>query len=418
MPPTSGLARQATVFLLVLGAAVTVLDLVVVRIFTGSSYATDLDLVVIADLLALGAVLLARRDVLAGLLGACAASASVSATIAVVTRAAGDPDLPLGRLSGTLAPLASLPGTAEFGVIAVLLVLTLRQRPVGHAVLASVAAGAAAFATVRWRLERSTTLSDLVTVVLVVGLGAAVATGVFLRLLEAKRAREATATRAAERAAISRELHDVVGHAMTGIMLQAQAARLVLADRPELAANALAEIEHASADALRSMRLLVRDLRGDNEGAPLDPVAGIEAFHRLASAPPAGSTPVRLGLHPGMGALPAALLASLHRVALEAITNARRHGVDATAIDVRTTVTGASVVLQVDNDGAVVDPTRHGRGYGLVGIAERVHALGGTFTAGARPGGGWTVRAEVPLRAEPFAATPLLAPPTSLRTTP
>lgn len=417
MPHPSGLARQATVFVLVLAAVVTLLDLVVVRIFTGSRYPTDLGLVVIADLLALGAVLLARRDVLAGLLGACAASASVSAAIAVVGQAAGDANLPLGPLGGTLAPLAALPGSAEFGVIAVLLVLTVRQRPLAHAALAAVAAGGAAAATVRWRLERSTTLSDLVTLVLVVGLVAALATGIFLRLLEGKRAREAAAARTAERAAISRELHDVVGHAMTGIMLQAQAARLVLDDRPELAAHALAEIEHASADALRSMRLLVRDLRGDGERAPLDPVAGMEAFRALAGAPPAGTAPVRLALHPDTAALPAALLASLHRVALEAVTNARRHGTGAATIEVRTNVTGTSAAVQIDNDGAVVDPTNHGRGYGLLGIAERVHALGGTFAAGARAGGGWTVRAEVPLRADPVAGLPTV-PPTSLRIAP
>jgi signal transduction histidine kinase len=86
--------------------------------------------------------------------------------------------------------------------------------------------------------------------------------------------------------------------------------------------------------------------------------------------------------------------ASLHRIAIEALTNARRHGTGATAVDVAVACGPHDVTLSVTNDGAVV--TDRPRGFGLVGIAERVAALGGRFEAGPRPTGGWALTAVLP----------------------
>jgi signal transduction histidine kinase len=87
-------------------------------------------------------------------------------------------------------------------------------------------------------------------------------------------------------------------------------------------------------------------------------------------------------------------MASLHRIAIEALTNARRHANGATAVDVTVACAPQHVVLSVTNDGVVVTERR--QGFGLVGIAERVAALGGRFEAGPRPTGGWSVTAVIP----------------------
>src|SRR5690606_21285011 len=104
--------------------------------------------------------------------------------------------------------------------------------------------------------------------------------------------------------------------------------------------------------------------------------------------------PVALDLDPAADRLPGAVIASLHRITLEALTNAQRHATGATSVDVTIACEPQQVVLTVVNDGDVVTERR--QGYGLVGIAERVAALGGHLEAGPRAGGGWTVTATLP----------------------
>ena len=180
---------------------------------------------------------------------------------------------------------------------------------------------------------------------------------------------------------------------MTGIVVQAQAARLVAATRPDVTANALSSIERAGADALSSMRAMVGALRADQGDAPIAPTATLDDIRQLATS---GSIalPVVVSLDSAAERLPSSVMASLHRIAIEALTNARRHGTGATTVDVAVACGPQHVTLSVTNDGAVV--TDRQQGFGLVGIAERVAALGGHFEAGPRPTGGWAVTAVLP----------------------
>ena len=106
---------------------------------------------------------------------------------------------------------------------------------------------------------------------------------------------------------------------------------------------------------------------------------------------------MRVSIDSNASRLPAEVMASVHRIAREAVTNARRHAAGATGIELQVTCTRGLVRLQVSNDGAPVPAARTGGpGFGLTGMAERAAALGGRFAAGPLANGGWRVRAELP----------------------
>jgi len=157
--------------------------------------------------------------------------------------------------------------------------------------------------------------------------------------------------------------------------------------------NALSSIERAGADTLSSMRAMVGALRADWGDAPIAPTATLDDIRQLATSD-STALPVVVSLDSAAERLPSSVMASLHRVALEALTNARRHGTGATTVDVTVACGPQHVTLSVTNDGAVV--TDGQQGFGLVGIAERVAALGGQLEAGPRPTGGWAVTAVLP----------------------
>jgi signal transduction histidine kinase len=168
----------------------------------------------------------------------------------------------------------------------------------------------------------------------------------------------------------------------------------VAATRPDVTANALSSIERAGADALSSMRAMVGALRSDRgDAAPIVPTATLDDIRELATCNGA-SLPVVVSLDAAAERLPGSVIASLHRIAIEALTNVRRHGTGATSVGVAVACGPQDVRLSVTNDGATV--TDRQPGFGLVGIAERAAALGGQFRAGPRPAGGWEVTAVLP----------------------
>lgn len=376
--------RTALLLVITVGA-LTVIDAVLGRTLFGTVVPA-----LVADAAVALAVLIARRDLLTATLFAAAASIAVSGAVS------GDSlrgwALRHDLISGNfVVGLGALPGIAELAGMAVLCAMVIRYRPTGEATLAATAFGSALLALVRWR--QLGLHGDLFLLVLVVGFAVTVATGVYFRSIEQGRAEEARATRQLERDAIARELHDVVAHHVTGIVVQAQAARLVADQRPDVTAQALSSIERAGAEALSSMRAMVGALRADRADAPIAPAATLDDLRRLATS---GSValPVVVSLDPLAEQLPSALTASLHRIAIEALTNARRHGTGATTVDLAVACGPGSVTLSVTNDGAVV--TDRQPGFGLVGIAERVAALGGRFEAGPRRCGGWALTAVLP----------------------
>jgi signal transduction histidine kinase len=222
----------------------------------------------------------------------------------------------------------------------------------------------------------------------------AVALGAGVRYQQAARQQELAGIRSRERALLARELHDSVAHHVSAIAIHAQAGRAVMASRPGAVTDALVVIEEEASRTLEEMRTMVGALR-HGERPELVPQQGIADIQRLARS--AGHDPrIELALEGDLDGLRPPVDAALYRIAQEAITNAVRHARHATVVHVRVRGDHERVRLTIDDDGdggAAVGPTP---GFGLVGMAERVKLLGGTFEAGPASSGGWVVEAVLP----------------------
>jgi signal transduction histidine kinase len=215
-----------------------------------------------------------------------------------------------------------------------------------------------------------------------------------VRYASTSRTRQLKEYRLLEREQLARELHDTVAHHVSAIAIQAQAAQAVAGTRPEAAASALRTIETEATRALSEMRMMVGALR--DGGAPdLTPQRGIADLDLLAR--PSADTPqVRVTVTGDLTNLSPALNAAVFRLAQESVTNALRHARHARRVDVTLIADDATVRLRVADDGDQVPVGRSERGYGVVGMAERVALLEGTFDAGPGHDGGWTVSAVLP----------------------
>ena len=227
--------------------------------------------------------------------------------------------------------------------------------------------------------------------------GAALGAGLWLRTLDARRRDAIAAVRREERLDMARELHDVVAHHVTGMILQAQAAQLVAGERPEAAQPALAVIESAGTEALAAMRRVVEVLRSDDDAAERRP--GPEQLgdlvQRFAATGP--SVTLRLPDGPKAADWTPEVATAVYRIVQEALTNVARHAPDARHVSVAVEERPATLTVEVTDD-APGEPPRStaGGGHGLLGMRERVEALGGTLDAGPVPSGGWAVSATLP----------------------
>ncbi|WP_306371516.1 sensor histidine kinase [Nocardiopsis sp. CC223A] len=223
-------------------------------------------------------------------------------------------------------------------------------------------------------------------------LSSAAALGAALRYRAGAREREFERARLLERERIARDLHDTVAHHVSAMAIRAQAGLAVARTRPGAAVDALEVIEAEAARALTEMRALVRVLRRDDtDPAARVPQPRVGDLRALAG----GSGPaVEVEVDDGLDDLPPEVAAAVHRLAREAVTNARRHARNATRVHVRVTADDTSVHLRVSDDGDPV--TRRSTGYGLIGMAERADLLGGTCRAAPEAGRGWTVTADLP----------------------
>lgn len=199
-----------------------------------------------------------------------------------------------------------------------------------------------------------------------------------------------------ERAQLARELHDTVAHHVSAIAIQAQAG-LFLARSSSLggATEALEIIDREAAQTLAEMRMMVGALRDRDKQPALAPQGRIGDVERLAANGTA-SLRIDVQLCGELTNLPPALEAALYRVAQESVTNTQRHARQATRVEVNLTGNATEVQMTVTDDGARTTTTPNPPGYGLVGMAERVTLLGGTFRAGPNPDRGWSVRAILP----------------------
>jgi signal transduction histidine kinase len=208
-----------------------------------------------------------------------------------------------------------------------------------------------------------------------------------------------TAERAAvaeERARIARELHDVIGHEVTVIALQADAAAAALAKAPERAAAPIEAIRRSAAEALAEMRRVVGMLRAAEE-EDLRPQPGLDDVSELVEQSRAAGARVELTLRPPEQPTHASVELAAYRLVQEALTNARRHAPGA-PVDVRVVGDDGAVLVEVVNSSAGVVPApRVGSGFGLVGMRERVRMLGGRLDAGPTDAGGYALTARLPL---------------------
>ena len=200
---------------------------------------------------------------------------------------------------------------------------------------------------------------------------------------------------AAERSRIARELHDVVAHSVSVMVVQAQAAQRVLEGEQRSARESLETIEQTGRQALVELRRLLGMLRDGDDELALGPQPSLDHLDRLVASVRDAGLPVELRLEGDARPLPPGVDLSAYRIVQEALTNALKHAGPARArVVVRY---GADdVELEITDDGrepAAVD----GNGHGLAGMRERIAVYGGTLETGGRSGGGYSVRARLPL---------------------
>src|SRR5215471_2353826 len=200
-----------------------------------------------------------------------------------------------------------------------------------------------------------------------------------------------------ERLRIARELHDAIGHHLSLINVQSGVALHLGDELPEQARNSFAAIKHASKEALSELRSVFSVLRQEDEPAPRSPTPAIDRLDDLVSQAAAAGLTVHTEIDGPARPLPFSVDAAAYRIVQEALTNVTRHAGPATAV-VRVSYTEQDLAVQVDDDGSGPPPGPHaGGGKGIVGMRERAVALGGELQAGPRPGGGFRVRARLPL---------------------
>jgi signal transduction histidine kinase len=214
---------------------------------------------------------------------------------------------------------------------------------------------------------------------------------------EAERERRAHEAVSEERARIARELHDVVAHAISVIVLQAKGARRMLEVDPAETRTALDTIVESGEQALGEMRRLLGMLRRSDEELALSPLPSLRHLDSLVDQVSRAGLPVELHVEGEPAEVPAGVDLSAFRIVQEALTNALKHAGPAHAC-VTVRYAGDQLGLEITDDGRGPDATRSdGGGHGLVGMRERAALFGGHVESAARPDGGFAVRATLPL---------------------
>ncbi|MER6808519.1 histidine kinase [Spirillospora sp. NPDC000708] len=322
----------------------------------------------------------------------------------------------------------SNPGVAaEIGGLLIVIARAVWKAPRDRLVPLAVLLGAAVLALpLRWAPVAALVFTAPLGITVAVALGV----GLYLRAVDARRARSLAAARRDERLELARDLHDFVAHHVTGIVVQAQAARFAArsgaAQSPERLDTMFAGIEKAGTEALTSMRQMVGLLRDAQHTGAADGeafgAAGTTAGATGTAGGAAGEAatrpvgdlgrlrdlvagfadpPATLALAPDLGPLPPEVAASVHRVVQESLTNVRKHAADAASVRVAVArAAGGSVEVSVRDDGQGRGRRLPSSGFGLAGLSERVDALGGRLRAGPRPEGGWEVVALLPAAAK------------------
>jgi signal transduction histidine kinase len=353
--------------------------------------------------------------------------ASVAATASIVLTAVHSP---------RVAPQDALWIVTEAGALLTLLVLVARWSPARSA-WSCGALVASAQILVMFRVAMPTAPLEIAGAVVMWAVASAVAAGlgIYLRSLDRARARLVLDVRRAQRLELARDLHDFVAHDVTGMVVQAQAAQVVAEQNPDAALASLKRIEDAGLDALGSLDRTVHMLadlsrpaggvmeparRSSGSAASDARTLGLsDVFDLVGRFSTTDHAPVRLHVDTGFAEpIPPEVGSTAYRVVLEALTNVRRHAPSAVRVDVSLsrcdTPDGAALAVRVSNRAVVghfpertpLTRAASRQGLGLMGLAERVDAIGGTFVAAPMHENGvagWCVTAMLPLRSSPRA---------------
>ncbi len=219
--------------------------------------------------------------------------------------------------------------------------------------------------------------------------------------LERDAAQQTQIATAAERARIAREMHDVVAHSLSVMVVQADGALYASDKRPEVAVETLRTISETGRSSLVEMRKLLGLLRDDAGRTDLAPMPGAGDIAELIEQLRSSGIQIELTVMGDLGRLDAPTGLTVYRIVQEALTNTLKHaGPDVSAaVDLR--VTTDSVRIQVDDDGRGGAAADDGQGHGILGMRERIAVHAGEVEAGPRPGGGFRVRAVVPAPVAP-----------------
>ncbi|MEV4873952.1 sensor histidine kinase [Streptomyces syringium] len=281
---------------------------------------------------------------------------------------------------------------------------------------------APALATIRWSAYEGSLASEVIqTVFLTVPFVLAWVLGDSIRTrraywaqleeraarLEKEREQQSRMAVVAERARIARELHDVVAHNVSVMVVQADGAAYVLDASPEQAKQALETISGTGRQALAEMRRLLGVLRTDEggEGGEYVPQPDVEQIGDLVEQVRNAGLPVDFRIEGSPRPLPSGVELTAYRIVQEALTNTRKHGGPDAAASVRLTYFDDGLGLLVEDDGRGAQHELYeeggadGMGHGMIGMRERVGMVGGTLDAGPRAGGGFRISVLLPIRA-------------------
>ena len=200
---------------------------------------------------------------------------------------------------------------------------------------------------------------------------------------------------AAERTRIARDLHDVVAHSVSVMVIQASAARRHLETDPATAADALEAIESTGRQTMDELRSILGVLRAGGVEPELGPQPSLAGLHTLTDT---DDLDVSVSIEGDLDGLPDSVSVTGYRLIQEALTNVRRHAGRPESVEVRVSVGHDELSIEITDDGRGAASVVSDDGFGIIGMRERVGTVGGTVDAGPRRGGGWRVRAVVPIR--------------------
>ncbi|MEU6974423.1 MULTISPECIES: sensor histidine kinase [unclassified Streptomyces] len=316
-----------------------------------------------------------------------------------------------------------VPFMADFAMLVIIYTVAAHDGPRWASRLALAGGLAAAtLSQLRWPLEesRSSAATVFFTIIMTVPFALAWVLGDSLRTrrayfaqleerasrLEKEREAQAKVAVAAERARIARELHDVVAHNVSVMVVQADGAAYVMDSSPETAKQALETIAGTGRQALAEMRRLLGILRtGEHqEAGEYVPQPDVQQIEDLVEQVRGAGLAVDFKVEGTPRPLPSGVELTAYRIVQEALTNSRKHGGPDVGASVRLVYFDDGLGLLVEDDGRGApqemyeDGGADGRGHGLIGMRERVGMVGGTLDAGPRPGGGFRISALLPLK--------------------